>query len=116
MANKSTLGKAPQSFSPSARNYWAELNADCPWLTRSDRHIAAGYCIAAAQRDRLAAAIAESGEAAMSRPEVDAWRAVTHDLRSYLPQLGLTPASRRKIEAAQPPDDGEEADGMFAGW
>lgn len=87
-----SLGPAPKRFTPDQRKIWDEINADVPWVGRSDRQLVALAC-------HLQSMINDGGDVPI---------AVYAQLRLVLSSLAMTPVDRSKV--ATPDDENDHDD------
>jgi len=106
--NRDPLTKAPSApawLSPAAKAEWRRimprLIAD-RIVTKADLGSVESYCVATGRVKELEALLSSGFDASLWRAQNQAMQTA----KQLAGELGLTPVSRRKIEAGAPDDDG----------
>jgi P27 family predicted phage terminase small subunit len=123
--------RAPTWLPPMERAAFRQLAAETARTgtpTRSFRHVLTGASIACAQLERCTTALAEKGDTyetktttgalkILPRPEVQLRAGALRLLKTYLVELGLTPAAIGRVDRAALPteEDGTNAFAFLSG-
>ncbi len=111
---------APKELDPIAKKEWRRMGrvlARLGLLTEIDRAAFAGYCVSwstwitAQQKVQQMGSIAKAPSGyPIQNPYIGIANTALTQLRAFLVEFGLTPASRSRVTAANPLDDGDSAD------